>query len=153
MTDGNLVNLHKYLDEKFSAIRESVEIRFVAAREQAQANAKFHDEALKLAAAVANEKYSTLNQLRREVVTDREQYARIGDIANLRERMEREVTLLRETRATIVHNIEEQISDLQISRATLAGKASQNSVVVAWAMSGLGLLLGFISLLHVLWGK
>ena len=40
-----------------------------------------------------------------------------------------------------------EVQDLRESRAILEGKASQNSVLVAYAMAGLGLLIGVIGLI------
>jgi hypothetical protein len=42
----------------------------------------------------------------------------------------------------------EDIKSLELSKATLEGKASQGAVFIAYAISAIGIILGIVSMLH-----
>jgi hypothetical protein len=60
-----------------------------------------------------------------------------------------EVRLMIEPINTLVLKNDEKISSLELTRAELAGKASQASVYIAWLISGIGIALSVLKLLGV----
>ena len=78
-----------------------------------------------------------LNQFREALRDQQSKFATCIELAAVRERLDVETT-----------RFEKEIQALREFKATLEGKASQQSVIFAYALSILGLLIGIIGLVR-----
>lgn len=118
------IPLRQYFDTQLDAVRLELNLQF-----------ELHDRALKLATAAMESRLEHLNELREAVTMQESKYLTKGE-AQLR-----------------FDNLERDVRSLLLSQAKIEGKASQNSVVLAWLLGASGLLLGFVNVFMRIAGK
>ena len=116
--------LKKYFETKFDALEKYFETKFTAL-----------EKATTLAANTMDKRLDTMNELRSQLKDERLDYTQKTEIEPVISRMGKD------------------IHELQLSRAELAGKASQKSVNVIQLIAVLGLVLALINILMTLMSK
>jgi hypothetical protein len=171
---GNTVPLREYMDTSLSALRHEMDDRardaerlnetrhqeieraaalalraaeihletsFNALRDLEELQHREQEKALKLALETMGIRLDHLNEFRESVRLITSASATRDEIRQLEERINERV-----------NRNKEEITDLKTFRAVLDSKASQMSVIVAWVMSAVGLILGIVSLILKLVG-
>ena len=129
------VSLKAFFDYRINALREYVDVQILGLSKHLEAQARSHDEARALAAENLDARLDKLNELREQVTAQEIKYATKNE-AYLK-----------------FDGIEKEVKELQLSRAEMSGKASQNAVIFAWGIGAAGLITAVISLLLRFMGK
>jgi len=93
------------------------------------------EKATDMAAKNLDRRLDTMNEIRDQLKVQREEFI---------------TTPEHESLCQTVDRIREDVRNLQLDAATLAGKASQSSVLIGYALSAVGILLAVISLVKEL---
>jgi len=129
------VSLKAFFDYRINALREYVDVQILGLSKHLEAQARSNDEARALAAENLDARLDKLNELREQVTAQEIKYATKNE-AYLK-----------------FDGIEKEVKELQLSRAEMSGKASQNAVIFAWGIGAAGLITAVISLLLRFMGK
>lgn len=121
------VSLAKYIDE----ISDAQTAKCAACRKGIDASFVTSDQAVLLARDMVDREFRAITKA--------------TDLA--RDNMEERLTSTKEEYTKAHEVLVERINSLEISRAEIAGKASQKLVYVSWVLGSAGLILGFIGLI------
>ena len=146
MTEQESVRLRDYFDIQIANLRNFLELSLAKERSVFEEKFTGHQRALDLAASNLYEKLETLNNLRQQVTTQEGKYATKEATTALLDAIQRGISVRFDA-------IEKDIRELLVSRAMIAGKASQNSVIFAWGVGAAGLIVAVISLVLRILGK
>ena len=146
MTDPESVRLRDYFEIQVANLRTFLELSLEKERSVFQEKFNGHQRALKLAAANLYENLEMINNLRQQVTTQEGKYATKEATTALLDAIQRGISVRFDA-------IEKDIRELLVSRAMIAGKASQNAVIFAWGIGAAGLITAVVSLLLRFVGK
>jgi hypothetical protein len=116
-------------------LKEHLEMRLQALRDYIEAHLQAIDKASALSLATMDRRLAGMNEFREAL---RDTTARLAT----REELTIQIARTRE----MLDRADAEINDLKRYRATMEGKASQQSVTIALVLSVLGLAVGFIGL-------
>ena len=156
------ISLREYIDTRFEHIllydKESHELRDKAI----EARFKSLENAVELAREVLGTRLETTNEWRKTVddilktaVTQDTYNGAVGRLQlDIIEAKAIAAGLLRQEEfERVIDNLEKDIHELQLSRATLAGKAEQSTVNVFMIITIIGMLMSAINILYMFFGK
>ena len=129
------ISLRSFFDYRINALREYVDLQVLSLSKHLEAQSRSHDEARSLAAENLDARLAKLNELREQVTAQEIKYATKNE------------TYLK------FDVLEKEVKELQLSRAEMSGKASQNAVIFAWGIGAAGLVTAVISLLLRFMGR
>jgi uncharacterized protein involved in exopolysaccharide biosynthesis len=129
------VSLRDYIDTLDAADRERTALQFDAM-----------ERAVEVAFAANTKRFEGVNELRAMAEDQAKRFASNADLGAFREKMEAELKNIRTSMSKDVDSLKESIESLKLSRATLEGKASQNSVIIAYLIGLVGIVIGIFRL-------
>lgn len=112
-------------------------LKIAAVRIEMRLKIRALEKSIRIAAASMDRRLNAMNEFRDS----------LNDAA-VRTPTREEVGSLVRTVETRIDGLRDIVTDLQLSKANLEGKASQNSVMVAWAIAGIGVILGILNLIR-----
>ena len=128
-TDNNIIELKEYIDLRFKELEKRINIQF----EQIT-------KSTALSLVQLNDRFANTNEWRNALNDIIVGSAKAKDV-------ESNIKLIRDEFVSITSVIRYDVQGLQLSRATLEGKASQSSVVIGYLISTLGIMIGIVNVL------
>jgi len=128
-TDNNIIELKEYIDLRFKELEKRINIQF----EQIT-------KSTALSLVQLNDRFANTNEWRNALNDIIVGSAKAKDV-------ESNIKLIRDEFVSITSVIRDDVQGLQLSRATLEGKASQSSVVIGYVISTLGIMIGIVNVL------
>jgi len=141
--DTQNVSLKEYFDMRISDI-----YKFMSAAEKAHdenadevqksldAHFDFQEKAIKVAADASDKRLEGMNEFRATLTDQSKTFVTTEKFDSFKEYVD-----------TKIDQLKVDIQKIEISDATLSGKASQSQVVLAYIFTGIGALIGIISLI------
>ena len=135
-TQRDGVTLRDYVDSRLAAMEKATTVAYDAMNKRLEGMNEFRQAMQDMRSETVTR--TEFSQMRERLVT----LANCSDVESLRQRLEQ----LYQIRGVQIKEIEDEIQSLAEFRAELRGKASTQSVMVAYIVSGIGILFSLISI-------
>jgi hypothetical protein len=131
----------------------------VSLKEYIESRLKAIEKAIELAQAANNIRLDTMNEFRGSLTDQASTFVSRQELSLTLAKLESEIKDLknRDSISRIEYDtnhkvLEGKIDVLNTYKDTMTGKASQSSVNIAYVISGIGIIIGLVGLLHSLFG-
>jgi transketolase len=140
MSENEVISIKEFFSQICDHLEEKMDLQF-----------KLNSRAVEKAEASMNERLAGMNEFRQSLADQSKEFATRKETRAIQDIMAKAAEdskdyITRNEHSEMMNRYNEQIRQLELSKATLEGKASQKSVNLATFLAAAGLMVGFINI-------